>query len=143
MRDYYDSENSHCESLGASSFFDNIPPSAIEGISLGPSEAQNPEAFWSRNGNEMDHTADSFCEIASHIPEVRQQLELGKSLDEIRDDPALERCVDIYFEPSNAVRVVKSNGYYEFDGHGRHRILAARKLGYDIPVRVVGIRTWK
>lgn len=138
MSDYYDSENSTYESLGDNSIVETIPPSKIEGIHLGSTEMEDNGRFWGQH--ESGGTADSFKEIASHIPEVKSQLAAGKSLSDIKSDPALERCVDIYFEPSSIPRVVKSNGYYEFDSNGRHRILAARELGYDIPVRVIGIR---
>lgn len=141
MSDYYDSENSNYESLGENSVVETIPPSKIEGIHLGTTEMEDNGRFWSQH--ESGGTADSFKEIASHIPEVKSQLDSGKTLSEIRNNPDLGRCVDIYFDPSNIPRVVKNDGYYEFDSNGRHRILAARELGYDIPVRIIGIRTHK
>lgn len=141
ISDYYDSENSNYESLGDNSVVETISPSKIEGIHLGTTEMEDNGRFWSQH--ESGGTVDSFKGIASHIPEVRSQLDAGKSLSEIRKNPDLGRCVDIYFEPSNIPQVVKNDGYYEFDSNGRHRILAARELGYDIPVRVIGIRTRK
>ena len=141
MSDYYDSENSTYESLGDNSVVETISPSRIEGIHLGSTEMEDNGRFWSQH--ESGGTADSFKEIASHIPEVKAQLDSGRSLNDIQADPVLGRCADIYFDPSNIPRVVKSNGYYEFDSNGRHRILAARELGYDIPVKVIGIRTRK
>lgn len=141
MSDYYDSENSTYESLGDNSVVETIPPSKIEGIHLGSTEMEDNGRFWSQH--ESGGTADSFKEIASHIPEVKAQLDSGRPLNDIQADPVLGRCADIYFDPSNIPRVVKSNGYYEFDSNGRHRILAARELGYGIPVKVIGIRTRK
>ena len=38
--------------------------------------------------------------------------------------------------------VIEWDGYYEFSSNGRHRILAARALGHDIPVKVIGKRSW-
>ena len=141
MADYYAPENSTYESLGNSSYIEFISASSIEGIHLGTSEMNDSGRFWSQHKN--DGTKESFIEIASHIPEVRSQLEQGRNLGEIKEDPLLGNCADLYFDPSNMPGVVKSNGYYEFDSNGRHRILAARELGYDIPVRIIGIRRRK
>ena len=141
IADYYDYENSTYTSLSDNPIVETISPSAIEGIHLGTIEASDPARFWGQH--ETGGTADSFKEIASHIPEVKAQLDSGRPLSDIQADPVLGRCADIYFEPSSIPRVVKNNGYYEFDSNGRHRILAARELGYDIPVKVIGIRTRK
>lgn len=133
-----DKDNTSLELLGESgSYYDTVFAGSIEGIEIGSSE----NSFWSQHEN--GGTADSFKEIASHIPQVKSQLDAGKSLTDIRSDPALEKCVGIYFDPSNIPRVVKGDGYYEFDSNGRHRILAARELGYDIPVKVIAVRTRK
>ena len=113
-----------------------IPPSSIEGIHLGEREIQNPELFWSQH--ESHGTAESFREIASHIPEISSLLDRGTPIEEIQNNPELEACANIYFV--NKPRVIEHDGYYEFDSNGRHRILAARDLGYDIPVEVIGKR---
>ena len=141
ISEYYDSENSTYTSISDNPVIETISPSSIEGIHLGTTEANDPARFWGQHEN--GGTADSFKEIASHIPEVKAQLDSGRPLSDIQADPVLGRCADIYFEPSSIPRVVKNNGYYEFDSNGRHRILAARELGYDIPVKVIGIRTRK
>ena len=141
IRDYYNSELSTYENLGENSFIRTISPSQIEGIYLGETEAADSSIFWKQH--QSDGTKESFVEIASHIPKVKCLLERGISLEDIRKNPDLEKCVGIYFDPSNIPRVVESNGYYEFDTNGRHRILAAREAGYDIPVKIVGRRRWK
>lgn len=141
MRDYYDYENFTNAPVDNNSAIEIISPSKIEGIHLGKREAEDSSIFWSQHENEG--TAQSFQDIAAHIPEVKSQLGLGKSLDEIREDPALEKCVSIYFEPVNIPKVVKCNGYYEFQENGRHRILAARELGYEIPVKITAKRIRK
>ena len=111
----------------------NVSPSLIEGIHLSEYDVNNPSAFWSqhmRNGSQA-----SFREIARHIPEVREQLSKGKTIDDLLQDPDLGTCTQIYFV--DKTRVVECDGYYEFDSNGRHRILAARELGYEIPVEVI------
>ena len=139
IKEFYDYDNSTYESLNDNSYFETISPSAIEGIHLGEREAADENIFWSQH--EKGGTMDSFKEIASHIPEVQRQLDSGKSLAEIMDNEELEKCASIYFDPQNIPRVVKGDNYYEFQGNGRHRILAARELGYDIPVHVVSKKT--
>ncbi len=139
--DYYNSEQSKFENLGDNAFITTVQPGLIEGIHLGKTEAADNSVFWRQH--ESGGTQDSFVEIASHIPEVNELLQSGLTLDEIRENPSLERCADLYFDPSNIPTVVQSNGYYEFDTNGRHRILAAREAGYSIPVKVIGIRRWK
>lgn len=110
----------------------------IEGIpSISTNEIDNPQLFWGRESGKDMHT---FIEIASHIPEVKEKLSKGYRLDALRNDPKLSSCVDIYFDPDSpsAPTLYKGDGFYEFVGNGRHRILAARYLGYSFPMRVVG-----
>lgn len=140
IRDYYTSDRSTYESLDGKEIITTISPGAIEGISLGEVEAENPSIFWQQH--KSGGTMASFVEIASHIPEVKNLLDQGFSLEDIKENPRLEACAALYFDKSNMPRVVESNGYYEFEGNGRHRILAAREAGYDIPVKIVGVRRW-
>lgn len=140
IRDYYNSEQSTYENLGNNEVITTVSPGNIEGIHLGKTEVADGALFWSQH--ESGGTRESFVEIASHIPEVEKLLQAGLCLEEIRENPSLERCVNIYFEPSNIPRVIQNHGYYEFDSNGRHRILAAREAGYNIPVKIVGIRRW-
>lgn len=141
IQDYYSSEDSEYERLGDQAFITTISPDTIEGIHLGKTEAEDDTIFWSQH--EKGGTRRSFVEIAKKIPEVKSRLEAGESLSDIRQDPRLAQCAGIYFEPSNIPRVIKNDGYYEFDSNGRHRILAAREAGQDIPVQVIGIRRRK
>lgn len=115
----------------------DISPGLIEGIHLGKGEVEDSSVFWEQH--EKGGTAESFQEIASHIPEVRERLADGDTLDDLAGDDKLSDCASIYFR--NMPEVVERDGYYEFDSNGRHRILAARALGHDIPVKVIGKRT--
>lgn len=106
----------------------------IEGISsIRTADVEHPEIFWGRDSGK---TMQDFMNIAQHIPEVEHQLKCGRSLDELMVDDQLGKCASIYF--ANAPTVYKGDGFYEFSGNGRHRILAARALGMAIPVAVVG-----
>jgi len=110
----------------------------IEGIpSITTNEINNPQLFW---GRESGKTMESFIEIALHIPEVKEKLSQGYKIEDLRNDPTLGSCVSIYFDPDSpsAPTLYKGDGFYEFVANGRHRILAARYLGYSFPMRVVG-----
>lgn len=115
----------------------DVSPGLIEGIHLGKGEVEDPSVFWGQH--EKGGTAESFQEIASHIPEVRDRLAAGDTLDDLAGDEKLSDCASIYFR--NMPEVIERDGYYEFNSNGRHRILAARALGHDIPVKVIGKRS--
>lgn len=113
-----------------------ISPNDIEGIHISQNDMDNPSLFWSQH--ETDGSCESFTEIANKIPEVKKQLENDKTIEELIENPELSKCANIYFK--NKPKVVQRDGYYEFDSNGRHRILAAREAGQDIPVEVIGKR---
>lgn len=137
LDDYYHYDQSTYESTPQ--LVETVSPSQIEGVHLGDTEAQDPNRFWGMHNSSKDF----FIEAASHIPEVKAALDSGRSLEELKADPVLGTCAGIYFDPENMPRVEKCGGYYAFDSDGRHRIIAARELGYDIPVCVIGVRRRK
>lgn len=111
----------------------------IEGVTLYSGDVESPERFWSQH--QADGTKESFVEIASHIPEVKRKLAEGIPLSELYCDEKLEACASLYFTPEsgNALTVFElDDGVYVFQSNGRHRVLAARELGYSFPVRVKG-----
>lgn len=113
---------------------ETAPSDNIEGISnIRTADIEHPEIFWGRDSGK---TMQDFMNIAQHIPEVAQQLRKGETLENLIMDEQLGECATIYF--ANAPTVYKGDGFFEFSGNGRHRILAARALGYAIPVLVVG-----
>lgn len=135
ISDYYSSEDStFVRSEGI--VVETISPSSIEGIHLDDRDINNPSVFWGMHNSSKEF----FEETASHIPEVQSALNSGKTVDELKNDPLLGTCTSIYFDPQKIPRVEKNDGYYTFDGDGRHRIIAAREYGYNIPVRIVGKR---
>ena len=115
-----------------------ISPSLVEGIRVSDNDIENPDIFWSQH--EPGGTVESFEKIAANIPEVRDRLTAGEPLSDLMEDPRLGRCASIYFHPDSMPEVIKCGDYYEFQSNGRHRILAARNMGYDIPVKVTGER---
>ena len=117
-----------------SEIIETISPTLIEGIELGESDIDNPNSFWEMHAS----IKDFFIKTASNIPIIQSELSKGKSLEEIRQNPSLQKCVDLFFNPKNIIRVTNGDGYYRFDSDGRHRIIAARELGFNIPVKVIG-----
>ncbi len=106
---------------------------------MGDTEVNNPDNFWGmHNGSK-----DAWIDTASHIPDVQDRFNSGESLYSLLKDEKLGPCANAYFNPDNpkAIEVdAMPDGGYMFNGDGRHRIIAARECGYDIPVRVVGQR---
>ena len=137
LSDYY-SETTFA-SNGNDLVIETVSPSCIEGVHLGDTEASDPGRFWGMHNSSKEF----FTEAASHIPAVQAALDGGASLESLINDPELGTCASIYFDPKNMPRVEKFGDYYTFDTDGRHRIIAARELGYDIPVRIVGERSRK
>ncbi len=129
-------QNSDQYSHAEAKYMKTISARDIEGIYLNDNEAQDPYLFWNRDKQyEMD-SETYFMEVASHIPEVRSRLDAGESADSIRNDSRLKTCYDYYFD--SPINVYEVDDYYYFAGAGRHRCMAAQKLGYDIPVKVIG-----
>ena len=116
---------------------ETISPAMIEGVNVGGDRAMsNPDVFWGHKGN----CRERYMEMASHIPEVRSRLEAGETLEQIHagGSESMKACTVHYFG-SDMVQVKRADGYYSFNSDGRHRVLAARELGYEIPVRVTGV----
>ena len=115
-----------------------ISPSLIEGIHLNENEVNDHNIFWGRG--DKNKTEKSFNLIAQKIPIVEKMLEAGIPLSEIIEDDIFGVTASIYFDPNNIPTVIKCGDFYEFVGNGRHRILAARNMGYNIKVKVIGER---
>lgn len=98
-------------------------------------DSTSEEEFWSHHG----YTKSDFAELASHIPQVKSQLDSGISLEQIRQDPTLSATASQYFDTKNAVRVYQYGDKYIFSGDGRHRVAIAQEYGYHIPVRVTHV----
>lgn len=91
----------------------------------------NPN-FWNHHQN----TKEDYINLAERLPDVQEELNSGKSIDEIKANPELHDCVAAYYDPDKMVRVRENeNGIYEFEDEGRHRVAAAKELGYDMPIQ--------
>jgi hypothetical protein len=107
----------------------------IEGVYLSDTEVANPEGFWTRNGR-YNYSRQAILERASHIQDVAANLNNGRSIEEISQNPALSGAYNSYF--SDPIQVVRVGDFYVFQADGRHRTLAAQTLDAHIPVLVTG-----
>ena len=121
-----------------------VDPSKIEGISLTPEEAKEPSAFWNQKekgnpyGDDISQK-DGWLRTASRIPDVKERLNQGEKLEDLVNDKDLGPCARQYFDREKMPRVTQlPNGGYELGPEGRHRVLAARLCGQEIPVLVIG-----
>ena len=109
--------------------FTMIDPNEIKGID------SSSDRFWDHHGN----TKEDYTNLASHLPEVQEQLNRGVKPEDIANDPSLRDTYNAYYNPDNMVKVEKRDGEYHFQDDGRHRVEAAKELGYDIPVEVIDL----
>lgn len=107
----------------------------IEGVYLSDRELNNPEGFWTRNGRE-GWSRENILRRASHIQDVRQNIDAGVSLDEMTRTSTLDDTIRSYY--NNPVQVAQVGSFFVFQSDGRHRTLAAQSLDAFIPVLVTG-----
>ena len=142
IQDYYKKDALEYNSYEGNNEIITISPSQIEGINLSQHDVEHPESFWGQHITGGTH--DSFSsEITKYIPEVQSRLDGGASVAELVHDPKVGQCANLYYNEANMTSVIKCGDYYVISSNGRHRVLAARDLGYDIPVKVIGEYTRK
>ncbi|MBR3595923.1 MAG: hypothetical protein IKL47_02970 [Clostridia bacterium] len=112
----------------------------IEGIPLSKAEVKNMDGFWTRHGLE-GYSKQNILDNASLIGDVKMHLDNGATLESLSNSSAYSKTVDSYF--LKPVEVAKVDNFYVFQGDGRHRILAAKELRINIPVKITEIWTKK
>ncbi len=105
----------------------------IEGVYIWDSERENPQRFWTRNGTQ-GWSRENIMRRASHIEDVRQNIENGVSLEELSQNPELDETIGSYYR--TPVQVASLDSFYVFQSDGRHRIIAAQTLDAYIPVLI-------
>lgn len=90
--------------------------------------------FW----NHYNNSKSDYIEIASHIPEVYENLLNGRSLESMYNDVNLKDTVAAYFDEQKMIKVMGYKDGFQLQEDGRHRIMAAKELGYDLPVKILG-----
>ena len=139
LDDYYHSEDLTRESLRGREYIETVSTADIEGVHLGQYDMKNANNFWNMHSSNYEFYRDA----AAHIPEVQKALDEGAALEDLQNNERLKNCINMYFNPEIMPVVEKIDDYYTFNGNGRHRIIAARQYGYNIPVKVTGIRSRK
>lgn len=131
-RQSYTTDNSRYD-IGKVKYID---PNSIEGIRITNRDMQNPDAFWNAG---IQGGRKSYLEAASEISNVRNYLLQGYKRDDFKQNPALNKTLELFFTPfgANAPVVRKGDGFYEFVSGDPRVILAAKFFGVDIPVQVV------
>ena len=109
-------------------------PENIHEIRLSNEDVENEANFWGQHGRE----AKDYEALAENIPEVMQRMKTGEPIESISKDPQIGATARLYFHPDNMVKVYEYKGTYIFDSDGRHRVLAAQRMGVDLPVKVIG-----
>lgn len=116
---------------------DRLGMMKAENIGFGDGYGPEQKDFWEYKEQTRGHGKADYIEMASHIPEVRDRLNNGESLDALMQDGKVGACALQYFSPENMITLERcEDGHYEYASGGRHRIAAARELGIDIPVQI-------
>jgi len=87
------------DSYSGKNVTETIDPASIEGIRISDNDMKDPQIFWGQH--KTGGTSESFKEVASHIPEVQSELDKGRSLFDLENDPVLGPCASIYFDPQS------------------------------------------
>ena len=114
----------------------HILPEQVGGIFLSDHDLRHPGGFWS--AHKKDGTFASFRMAAGSIRRVRGLLDGGLGIDDLPRGGLPRLCAELYFRKPASVPVVDMGTFYLFQSNGRHRLIAAMGLGYDLPVSVVG-----
>lgn len=117
----------------------------IDSNKITPERDVNDSHFYDSRGIDS-HTSKEGAEqraeyekLANNIPEVRDRIDAGESLAELKTDEKVGDTANLYFDEKNMIAVNDNgDGTYQLAGDGNHRLKAAQDLGYDVPVKVLG-----
>ncbi len=99
-------------------------------IDMSDAPGMDDPNFWNHHGREKG----DYMALAGQIPEVQERLDAGESLDALIHDPDLGPTARQYYSPDNMIHLMeKPNGEYAFIDDGRHRVQAAKELGFNFP----------
>lgn len=62
------------------------------------------DEFWNHHGS----TKDDYMRIVGKLPEEQQEIENGRSIEDLKNDPELGEGANAYYNPENMVRVNQS-----------------------------------
>ena len=88
--------------------------------------------FWNHHGR----SKEDYMDLASKLPTVHDRLERGESLEDLLKDPDVGATANQYYNPEHMIKLAENaERMPEYTGDGRHRIAAAKELGYRFPAR--------
>jgi N-acetylglutamate synthase-like GNAT family acetyltransferase len=129
----------------AKAAFENLDNSAfLKSNNLGKQEVNplnvispaeiNDEKFWQQHAENQNR----YFELLEKYDQCREELNSGKTLDQIRkEDSWVANAYDVFYG-SEPIRLLKSGDHYRIDSNGRHRVAAAQmyymQTGKTIPL---------
>lgn len=88
--------------------------------------------FWNHHGR----TKEDYMDLASNLPLVQKRLDNGEPLEKLIHDPDVGATAKQYYSPDHMIHLSEAeDGTPEYTGDGRHRIAAAKELGYSFPAQ--------
>jgi hypothetical protein len=78
---------------------------------------------------------EEYSELAKSVPDVRERLENGESIEDLKNNEELGDCTKAYFE--KPLQVYENEDGYQLIDDGNHRLKAAQDEGVEIPVDIV------
>jgi len=111
----------------------------VDSKSINPSRNLDDPHFYGGGKSSQEE----YAAIAEHIPEVRDRLAAGESIESLCADEKIGDCANAYFNEergSKGMLTVRENddGSYQLIDDGNHRLKAAQDLGYEVPVKYEG-----
>jgi len=106
---------------------ENVPAKDINGFD--PTE----DSFWDYKSTDKE----TYMQLAEKLPEIQAELESGKTIKELSQNPEFADCINAYYNPHNIIKVEKHDDGLILQDDGRHRVAAAQELGNEVPVEVI------
>ncbi|MDR0883220.1 MAG: ParB/Srx family N-terminal domain-containing protein [Oscillospiraceae bacterium] len=104
----------------------------VDSSAINPSRnTEDPHFYDGGKSSQEDYAA-----LAENIPEVRDRLAAGESIDTLCADEKVGDCANAYFKEDKMLTVRdEGDGSYQLIDDGNHRLKAAQDLGYEVPVK--------
>jgi len=107
----------------------------VDSKSINPSrDTEDPHFYDGGKSSQEDYAA-----LAENIPEVKERLAAGESIENLCADEKLGDCANAYFKEDKMMTVRDNgDGSYQLIDDGNHRLKAAQDKGYEVPVKFEG-----
>jgi len=104
----------------------------VDSSTINPSRnTEDPHFYDGGKSSQEDYAA-----LAENIPEVRDRLAAGESIESLCADEKVGDCANAYFKEDKMLTVRDNgDGSYQLIDDGNHRLKAAQDKGYEVPVK--------